>query len=504
MRYKIAFSALVTSVLAASVPALAQENPPIPIEVVFQIQRSPEAEWHPLWPLNLLPPVDFDPATEFAHEYDLVLITFTVADPDWEPEPPEEEGDPPTCPADTDPPFLATESIFLEWPLPPNSAPIPIVRSYFPRPAPLELDDSLDPPVCLTEVSVAVPVPNVNGPNQLRLQDAAVPDGNWFLGFSFADSEEPEPGQTNDTGATFTVINHPLDTPSNPGPVADAGADQRVLVNTMVTLDASRSFDAYNAGFDPDLPEVFDGDTLTYTWKYVSGPAVVNPQQDDPTSPLATVTLNNPSDADPDNLVPYVFEVAVSDGVSPNVSTDTVQVFVFTEFPPNEPPVANIVSSSLTPIVGDEIVLTAQGSIDPEGFPLDFFWQQTDALGNPIGPEDVADTFQPLSGVETATVRWIGTRPGTYYFRVKVTDDVGEFDVENIAITINSPTSTLGQLVQRVRDRAAIGSNTAQDNTDDDLEVDDGTMPAPLCGGGLLPVALVPFMMLLMKRRYTL
>ena len=91
-------------------------------------------------------------------------------------------------------------------------------------------------------------------------------------------------------------------------PVANAGIDQTVDENTLVTLDASGSS-------DPDV-----GTILRYTWKQVGGSVLV--------------TINNPTTAMPTFTAPsvtftqgFTFEVIVEDGTG-GVSDDFVLVTV--------------------------------------------------------------------------------------------------------------------------------------------------------------------------------
>ena len=79
----------------------------------------------------------------------------------------------------------------------------------------------------------------------------------------------------------------------NQAPVADAGENQSVSVDTQVTLDGSESF-------DPDGPAV----ELTYAWELVD--ETVNPLND-PTSATPTFTPQREGD--------YVFRLTVSDGL---------------------------------------------------------------------------------------------------------------------------------------------------------------------------------------------
>ena len=86
---------------------------------------------------------------------------------------------------------------------------------------------------------------------------------------------------------------------ANKAPVANAGADQTIGLDSQVTLDAS-------ASSDPDA-----GTTLTYEWKQLDGPAVT---LSDPKVARPTFT--------PKELGAYTFQLTVSDG-SVQV-TDTV------------------------------------------------------------------------------------------------------------------------------------------------------------------------------------
>jgi hypothetical protein len=91
----------------------------------------------------------------------------------------------------------------------------------------------------------------------------------------------------------------------NPPPIADAGPDQLVAPDTLVTLDGSASADP-------------DGDPITYAWAQVSGP---------------TVTLDAPLGVGPGFTAPrfdeptaLVFQLTVADGAQSAV--DEVEVLV--------------------------------------------------------------------------------------------------------------------------------------------------------------------------------
>lgn len=99
-------------------------------------------------------------------------------------------------------------------------------------------------------------------------------------------------------------------TTSNTPPVANAGIDQAVTTNTLVTLNANASSD-------------IDGDTLSYSWSIISSPSITS-SLEDPTS--ATPSLIPDTDGD------YVISLIVNDGTvdsvvdSVTVSSSTVSV----------------------------------------------------------------------------------------------------------------------------------------------------------------------------------
>jgi hypothetical protein len=96
-------------------------------------------------------------------------------------------------------------------------------------------------------------------------------------------------------------------TVTNRPPIVDAGADQKVLLGTTVTLDGSNSVDP-----DNDLP-------LTYTWTQTSGPSV---ELDDPSA-------TSPTFVAPDKPAELTFSLFISDALGePALHADEVVVTV--------------------------------------------------------------------------------------------------------------------------------------------------------------------------------
>lgn len=106
-------------------------------------------------------------------------------------------------------------------------------------------------------------------------------------------------GSASSTGDLVTITALALNNP----PVADAGADQSVIVGQQVQLDGSASFDA-------------DGDTLTYSWSLSSVPEGSQALLSNSTSTSPTITADTEGE--------YLLQLVVNDGL--DVSQDTVTI----------------------------------------------------------------------------------------------------------------------------------------------------------------------------------
>jgi len=114
---------------------------------------------------------------------------------------------------------------------------------------------------------------------------------------------------SNPTGAAFTgnataTVTIAANAASNSAPVAGVDADQTVSGNTPVTLDGSQSSDP-------------DGDTLTYQWNQLSGPAV---QLSEPGAAVTTFTAPRVS-----SITTLQFQLRVTD---PGGLSDTAETSV--------------------------------------------------------------------------------------------------------------------------------------------------------------------------------
>ena len=123
----------------------------------------------------------------------------------------------------------------------------------------------------------------------------------------------------------------------NSAPVANAGPDQSVFVNTTVPLDGSQSSDA-------------DGDPLTYRWSLLNKP------------PGSAAVLANDQAVNPSFTVDkpgsYTGQLIVNDGT---VDSAPDPVVVSTQ---NSRPIANA-GANQTAVVGDTVTLDGNGSWTP-------------------------------------------------------------------------------------------------------------------------------------------
>jgi hypothetical protein len=150
--------------------------------------------------------------------------------------------------------------------------------------------------------------------------------------------------QSSDT----TIVNV---TGDNDPPTADAGANQTVDENTIVTLEGSNSF-------DPD-----DG-IKSYQWEQIVGPVVT----------LSEPTIEQPTFAAPEisaDGVSLTFELTVKD-VGGLQSSDTAIVNVTGD---NDPPTANA-GADQTVLEKSSVTLDGSNSFDPDDSIDSYRWKQ--------------------------------------------------------------------------------------------------------------------------------
>ena len=337
-------------------------------------------------------------------------------------------------------------------------------------------------------------VPEFLGKNQLRLRGIINFDVAWILRFWASNEKQVDDDSSlNRAAVTLLALENPSLGPPNPQAFADAGADRTVPVNTIVVLDGSRTFETFNIGFDPDDDRnIFEKDILSFTWEWVSGPTRVDPEPEEPgnpRNPRATVMF------DEDETGVYVYRLLVDDNVNALPSTDSVTITVVYSLPARNAPVAVIAGpanavpvGAIVTLYGDEDPQGNTLSFDPDGDDLTYRWQQTNELGGPLAPEELQTAFQPLTGLDQPQSSWQALTPGIFFFRLLVDDgsfrSSATFSVEVVA------TATGG-----ASDELTFSSPSGDQG--------DSRETTPMfCGSGLLlPLAVVPLALSVMRRR---
>lgn len=149
-------------------------------------------------------------------------------------------------------------------------------------------------------------------------------------------------------------------------PVAEAGVDQIVRPETLVTLDGRRSYDP-------------DGNPLTFTWSQISGPVVTLQGDDTSTPTFAAPTITGVRDR-------VVFLLTVTDG---GLAATDVAIVDIDQTSENTPPTA-VVTGPSQALPGATITLSAASSTDAEGNSLSAYWsQEAGPAGVLAGPDSM-------------------------------------------------------------------------------------------------------------------
>jgi len=346
------------------------------------------------------------------------------------------------------------------------------------------------------EIELEFIVPEFQGSNQAKLRGLIDYDVLWAVELTVRNGS-PDGPASDDAGPSDVVffdvcaIENPALNPGNPPPFADAGGDQVVEVGSTVILDGSASYDGSNIGFSPQDPEVYAKDALSYTWEWMTGPVRVDPFPDDDDNP-ATVAVTL------DRVGTYEYRLLVEDGINPQPSTDMVTIEVRSAIPENRAPRADIAGPTDTVILGSTIELNATDSADPDGDPLEFRWRQTNELGGYLSTEENESIFQPLRGLTEPICTWQATQVGTFYFRLLVTDPSGLSDSALVAVEVVDSSSSTAGAVEAVAAETVVAD---LDASDPEGQEPSSTAPPVVCGGGMLPLAMLPVLLWLLRGR---
>ena len=187
----------------------------------------------------------------------------------------------------------------------------------------------------------------------------------------------------------------------NSAPNTDAGPDQSVTRDVLVTLDGSSTYD-------------IDFDPITYLWNELSGPPVTLQPSD--TAKVVTFT------PDPGYVGDYLFELVASD---PYLSSgDTVRITVI-----NNGPVADA-GADVSGQTGSTVQLDGSGSYDPDGDLLSYAWTQMD------GDAVVLDESDPERPI------FVTSSPGNYLFELVVSDSFLYSSPDTVEAVVTSPGNT--------------------------------------------------------------
>ncbi|MGF7139205.1 PKD domain-containing protein [Roseimarinus sediminis] len=183
----------------------------------------------------------------------------------------------------------------------------------------------------------------------------------------------------------------------NKAPTANAGSDQLIIENSIVTLDGSASSDP-------------DGDVLSYQWTAPTGITLSATDVAQPTFTAPEVSATTD----------YLFTLVVSDG-SLNSTADQITVKVKQL---NKPPMANA-GADQEVNEGSTVTLDGTASSDPDGDQLTYTW--TAPSGITLSATDVAQPSFTAPEVTTNT---------QYTFSLTVSDGLEQSPVDELVVTV--------------------------------------------------------------------
>jgi uncharacterized repeat protein (TIGR01451 family) len=245
--------------------------------------------------------------------------------------------------------------------------------------------------------------------------------GSYSNTASLVSSTPGDQNSANNQASASVIPNIPTNTP----PFANAGPDQTAPVGNIITLNGTASSDA-------------DGDSLTYSWSFISRP------------PTSGAVLVNPASVVPTFVIDaagtYVVQLVVNDGTV-NSLPDTVTISTS-----NSKPVANA-GPDQTVYVTQTVQLNGNGSTDIDGNPITYSWLVT---GRPTGSSAV------LSDPTIVNPTFPADKSGVYTVQLVVNDGLLNSNPDMVSIsTLNSPPVANAGANQTVKVGAQVQLNGA-------------------------------------------
>jgi len=216
--------------------------------------------------------------------------------------------------------------------------------------------------------------------------------------------------------------------PSDHRPVARLVRAEQQTDPARVVLDGGASWDP-------------DGDTLTYTWEQLEGPAQVS--LSDAHAQAPTVTLRAQGT--------YVWALTVRDGASTSAPVEAL-VTVRDVAP------AADAGPDRGGVVGHAVVLDAGLSSDANGEPCAATWEQTAGPSVELGPAAAGGARRASGSVDGAAVRFVPPEAGVYAFQVTVTDPAGHASVDTVTVAVDEADAPLAAAVTRAPSVVAPGA----------------------------------------------
>ena len=188
---------------------------------------------------------------------------------------------------------------------------------------------------------------------------------------------------------------------ANQPPIANAGPDQNVPVNSVVQLNGSGSSDPEHA-------------TLSYSW-------VLNTRPSGSAAALSAANVVSPTFT-ADRPGTYIAQLVVNDGLV-NSSSDTVTITT-----QNQSPVANAGPNQFNVVVGSVVTLDGSGSSDPDGTTVTYLWS---FVARPPG------SAAALTNATTVHPTFVADVPGRYRVQLIVSD--GQASSSAATVDIRTP-----------------------------------------------------------------